>query len=209
MSFKFFITGISTDVGKTIVSAIIAEALHANYWKPVQAGDLTNSDSIKVKELTNSVKVLPEKFLLSTPQSPHAAAKFDGLELPNTLELPSFDGNLIIEGAGGLLVPVNEKGITIADWAKEWNLPVIIVSRHYLGSINHTLLTIEVLRNRNIAIFGIIFVGDENKETESIIAATQVPIIARIPLVETISKEFILAQAELLKNNIESLKSID
>lgn len=209
MSFKFFVTGISTDVGKTIVSAIIAEALHSSYWKPVQAGDLSNSDSIKVKSLTNSVTVSPEKFLLSTPQSPHAAAKLDDIELPNSLELPNFDGDIIIEGAGGLLVPVNEKGITIADWAKEWGFPVIIVSRHYLGSINHTLLTIEVLRNRNIAIFGIVFVGDENKETESIIAATQIPIIARIPLVENISKDFVLAQAKLLKNNIEQLKTID
>lgn len=202
MSFKCFITGISTDVGKTIVSAIISEALQATYWKPVQAGDLAHSDSKKVQSLTNSVTILPEAFLLSTPQSPHAAAKVDGIEIPHSLELPIVKGNLIVEGAGGLLVPLNEKGTTICDWASNWKLPVVIVSRHYLGSINHTLLTIEVLRNRNIAIFGIVFVGDENKETESVIAAMNVPIIARIPLTESITKEFILEQASIIKSKL-------
>lgn len=199
---KLFITGISTDVGKTVVSSILAEALEASYWKPVQAGDLDTSDSKKVAGLTNSVKVLPEAFLLSTPQSPHAAAKVDGVELPNSLDLPAIEGNFIVEGAGGLLVPLNDHGTTIADWTKEWELPVVIVSRHYLGSINHTLLTIEVLKNRNIPIFGIIFVGEENKETERIIAATNIPVITRIPMAESISKEFILEQAEKIKSKL-------
>lgn len=199
MEVRFFITGISTDVGKTIVSSILAEALQASYWKPVQAGDLDSSDSKKVASLTNSVKVLPEAFLLSTPQSPHAAAKIDGVELPESLQLPTVEGNFIVEGAGGLLVPLNEKNTTIADWAQGWNLPVIIVSRHYLGSINHTLLTIEAVRNRNMPIFGIIFVGDENTETERIISATNIPIIARIPIAKNVTKEFILEQAEKIK----------
>lgn len=199
---KLFITGISTDVGKTIVSSILAEALKASYWKPVQAGDLDTSDSKKVAGLTNSVKVLPEAFLLSTPQSPHAAAKVDGVELPKSLDLLSVEGNFIVEGAGGLLVPLNEDGTTIADWAQNWKLPVVIVSRHYLGSINHTLLTIEVLKNRAIPIFGIIFVGEENKETERIIAATNVPVIARIPIAENITKEFIVDQAEKIKSKL-------
>lgn len=203
MGIRLFITGISTDVGKTVVSSILAEALNAHYWKPVQAGDLENSDSIKVKSLTDSVEVMPEAFLLSTPQSPHAAAKVDGVELPMKLDLPFVKGNFIVEGAGGLLVPLNDKGTTICDWVVNWKLPVVIVSRHYLGSINHTLLTIEVLRSRNIDLFGIIFVGDENKETESIIAQFQIPILGRIPIAEKLTKSFISEQAEIIKSKIK------
>ena len=202
MSTQLFITGISTNVGKTIVSAILAEALSAHYWKPVQAGDLENSDSMKVAALTSKVTVLREAFRLTIPQSPHAAAKKDKVELPERIDLPFVKEHLIVEGAGGLLVPLNEKGTTIADWAKHWKLPVVIVSMHYLGSINHTLLTIEALQNRNIAIFGIVFVGNENKETEAIITQINVPILGRIPLTESISKSFIAEQAALIQSKI-------
>lgn len=202
MPTQLFITGISTNVGKTVVSAILAEAFNAHYWKPVQAGDLENSDSKKVAELTNNVTVLEEAFRLTSPQSPHAAAKLDKVELPESIDLPFLDKNLIVEGAGGLLVPLNEKGTTIADWAKNWNLPVVIVSMHYLGSINHTLLTIEALQNRTIAIYGIVFVGDENKETEAVIAQTNVPILGRIPFTETITKSFVAEQAALMQTKI-------
>jgi len=207
MSLKLFVSGISTNVGKTIVSAILAEALKASYWKPVQAGDLDLSDSRKVKSLTKSVMVLEEAYKLSMPMSPHAAAKHDAIELPVSLNYPIVEGNLIIEGAGGLLVPINDAGATIADWVSDWELPVILVSKHYLGSINHTLLTIEALQNRKIPIFGIIFVGDENKDTESIIAATNIPIISRIPMTEHLTKEFILQQASQLSSKIHSLIS--
>lgn len=202
MPTQLFITGISTNVGKTIVSAILAEALSAHYWKPVQSGDLENSDSKKVAALTNNVTVLQEAFRLTSPQSPHAAAKIDKVELPGNIDLPHVDEHLIVEGAGGLLVPLNEKGITIADWVKNWNLPVVIVSMHYLGSINHTLLTIETLQNRNIAIYGIVFVGEENSATESIIAQTNVPILGRVPLIDQISKTFISEQAVLFRNSL-------
>lgn len=202
MAIQLFITGISTNVGKTIVSAILAEAISAHYWKPVQAGDLENSDSMKVAALTSNVTVLQEAFRLTSPQSPHAAAKIDKVELPERIDLPVVENHLIVEGAGGLLVPLNDNGTTIADWAKHWNLPVVIVSMHYLGSINHTLLTIEAMQNRNIAIFGIVFVGEENIETEAIIAQRNVPILGRIPFAETITKSFVAEQAALIQTTI-------
>lgn len=197
----YFITGISTDVGKTVVSAIIAEALKAHYWKPIQAGDLDNSDSIKVKNLTQHVIVLGEAYRLNQAMSPHAAAKLDKVQIPSSIPMPEVAGNLIIEGAGGLLVPFNGQGTVLADLVKTWNVPTIVVSRHYLGSINHTLLTIEVLKNRGINIKGIVFVGDENKETESIIEQiSEVKILGRIPMVAEITKEFILEQSNLFKD---------
>lgn len=194
---KFVITGIGTDVGKTVVSSIISEALKASYWKPIQAGDLDNSDSIKVNRFTDNVTVLSEAFQLSEPMSPHAAAEIDGVEITiEDLNIPEVDGNLIIEGAGGIMVPVNSNGLTFADLIEYWNLPTIVVSRHYLGSINHTLMTIEVLQNRGVKIEGLVFVGNENKATEEIILkSTGVKFLARIPMAEVLNKGFVLEQA--------------
>ncbi len=195
---KLVITGIGTDVGKTVVSSIIAEALKASYWKPIQAGDLDNSDSIKVDRFTDNVTVLPEAFRLSEPMSPHAAAEIDGVEIAkDDLDLPEVEGNLIIEGAGGIMVPVNSNGLTFADIIERWNLPTIVVSRHYLGSINHTLLTLEVLQSRGVTIEGLVFVGAENKATEEIILkSTGVKFLARIPMAKELNKTFVLEQAE-------------
>ncbi|MDC0099132.1 dethiobiotin synthase [Crocinitomicaceae bacterium] len=195
---KLVITGIGTDVGKTVVSSIIAEALKASYWKPIQAGDLDNSDSIKVDRFTDNVTVLPEAFRLSEPMSPHAAAEIDGVEIAkDDLDLPEVGGNLIIEGAGGIMVPVNSNGLTFADIIERWNLPTIVVSRHYLGSINHTLLTLEVLQSRGVTIEGLVFVGAENKATEEIILkSTGVKFLARIPMAKELNKTFVLEQAE-------------
>lgn len=202
MSYKFVITGIGTDVGKTVVSSIISESLKATYWKPIQAGDLNNSDSIKVDRYTENVTVLPEAFLLSQPMSPHAAAERDGVKIKlEDLKAPKVEGNLIIEGAGGILVPVNSDGLTFADLIEYWKIPAIVVSRHYLGSINHTLMTIEVLRKRGVDIAGIVFVGDENKPTEEIILkSTGVKMMARIPNADEVNKAFILQQAEFFLN---------
>ena len=196
---KFIVTGIGTDIGKTVVSSILAEALKATYWKPVQAGDLDNSDSIKIKKwCSESVQVLPEVFRLSQPLSPHSAAEIDNIKITaNDLVLPEVDGNFILEGAGGIMVPLNQEGLLFVDLIPMWNLPVILVSRHYLGSINHTLLTAEILQNRGTKIEGVIFVGDENKSTESIILSkTKLKLIARIPIVEEITSEFIKDQAK-------------
>ena len=199
---QFIITGIGTDIGKTVVSAIIAQSLDAFYWKPIQAGELENSDSIKVQNwTTDSVTILQEKFRLTQPMSPHAAAEIDGVEIAKeAFQLPLVEGNLVVEGAGGLMVPLNQKGLLLIELFEEWNLPVIVVSRHYVGSINHTLLTVEVLKNRKINIEGIVFVGDENEATESfILNYTDLKMIARIPLTNKVNTEFIQNQARILK----------
>jgi len=204
MSHQYFITGIGTDVGKTVVSAIVSEALQASYWKPIQAGDLDNSDSIKIKNLTENVTVLEEGIKLSQPMSPHAAAEIDKVDIRiSDFRLPNVSGNLIVEGAGGMMVPINSNGLLLVDLMKEFRLPVILVSRHYLGSINHTLLSVEVLKNRNIPIEGIIFVGEENKATEDIIlSVTELKALARIPEVTVVDKTFIKEQAELLNRTL-------
>ena len=201
---QYVISGIGTEVGKTVVSAIVSEALKATYWKPVQAGELKNTDSHKVERLTSNVRILPEAFKLNEPMSPHAAAEIDRVEITlDSFILPSVESNLVIEGAGGLLVPINKEGLLYADIFKNWNIPVIIVSRHYLGSINHSLLTAEVLKNRGIKIAGWIFVGEEHKTSESIILkVTEVPMIARIPIVEQITKEFIAEQASKIATQL-------
>jgi dethiobiotin synthetase len=199
---KFIITGIGTDIGKTVVSAIIAQSLDASYWKPVQAGELENSDSIKVQNwTTDSVTILQEKYRLTQPMSPHAAAEIDGVEIAKeAFQLPLVEGNLVVEGAGGLMVPLNQKGLLLIELFEEWNLPVIVVSRHYVGSINHTLLTVEALKNRKINIEGSVFVGDVNKATESfILNYTDLKMITRIPLTHEVNTEFIQNQARILK----------
>jgi dethiobiotin synthetase len=167
---KFFITGIGTDVGKTIASAIVVEALEADYWKPIQAGDIDNSDSHKIQRYISNDKTVihNNSYKLNTPASPHYSAKVDGtkIELAKIIE-PKTSNNLVIEGAGGVLVPLNDADSIVDLIQKDYK--VIVVSRHYLGSINHTLLTIEALKTRNIPVAGIIFSGDENKSTEKII----------------------------------------
>ena len=167
---KIFITGIGTDVGKTIASAIVVEALEADYWKPIQAGDIDNSDSHKIQRYISNDKTVihNNSYKLNTPASPHYAAEVDGtkIELAKIIE-PKTSNNLVIEGAGGVLVPLNDADSIVDLIQKEYK--TIVVSRHYLGSINHTLLTIEALKTRNISVAGIIFSGDENKATEEII----------------------------------------
>ena len=192
------ITGIGTDVGKTVVSAIVAQALEMDYWKPVQAGDLDNSDTKKVRKLTQGIDCLPERYQLTTPASPHHAANLDKLTIsPNDFQLPSSDRPLLIEGAGGVLVPFNNQGSVFADLMQQWKLPVIVVSRHYLGSINHTLMTLEGLKSRKINVAGIVFVGDENSATESIILLNSgVRFIARIPLADEVNQQFVQEQAQ-------------
>ena len=209
MTQTLFIAGIATDVGKTVAAAIIAEALQAYYWKPVQAGDLENSDSHKVSTLTRNVTVLPEAFRLTAPMSPHAAARLDGrtITIP---ELPEVSGNFVVEGAGGLLVPLNNDGLLIIDLIEKWNLPTILVSRHYLGSINHTLLSIEALKQRGLPVAGILFVGAANSETETIIArSTGVSIIGRIPWLQELTPQTISEEATRLKPDLlEAIRNL-
>ena len=197
---KIVISGIGTDVGKTVVSAIVAEYFKASYWKPVQSGDIENSDSVKVKRLTENVTVLEEKYKLTEPLSPHESARIDNVTIDiNNFSIPEVNTNLIIEGAGGLMVPFNYDGDIYLDLFEKWNLPVIVVSRNYLGSINHTLLTVNALKQRNIPILGIIFSGESNQASEKVIlAATKINCLARIPEATELNKDFILEQAKKL-----------
>ena len=204
---KLFITGISTDVGKTIASAIITEALEADYWKPIQAGDLDNSDSHKIKSLLSNGKTVihPNSYALGTPASPHLAAQLDGIIIDlKKITAPETNNHLVIEGAGGIFVPLNENE-TVVDLIRP-DYKVIIVSRHYLGSINHTLLTIEALQNRKTNIAGIIFNGDENKSSESIILnKTRINCIGRIENEPYFDQNVIKEYADLFRDRLLQL----
>ncbi|WBA42400.1 dethiobiotin synthase [Hymenobacter canadensis] len=179
---RLFITGIGTDVGKTLVSAILTEALQADYWKPVQAG-LTATDAATVRGLVqNPVSHFwPERHRLQLPASPHAAAAAEGLTLRAAdFQLPATNNHLLVEGAGGLLVPL-ASGFLIADLAQQFDLDVVVVSRNYLGSINHTLLTLEALQARGLRVRGLVFNGEPTPATETFIAEhTGVPLMPRI-----------------------------
>ena len=205
MKQTYFITGIGTEVGKTVVSAIVTQALEADYWKPVQAGELDTSDTMKVQSLidNDSSKFHPEAYRLNHPMSPHAAAERDGVEIDiSSFEIPKTDNHLVIEGAGGLLVPLNKKD-TILDLIDILKCEVILVSRHYLGSINHTLMSIELLKQRNIPIKGILFNGNENKDTESIITEmTGIKALGRIDELEELNKSVINYVAQGLKGTL-------
>ena len=205
---KLFITGISTDVGKTIASAILTEALEADYWKPIQAGDLNDSDSHKIQRyISNGKSIIHENsYKLNTPASPHLAAELDGItiDLKNIIE-PKTNNNLVVEGAGGVFVPLNETDYVLDLIQPDYK--VIVVSRHYLGSINHTLLTIEALKNRGINIAGIIFNGNENRPTESIILnTTQLNCIGRIEEEPYFDQNVISEYADLFRDNLLELQ---
>lgn len=209
MSNSYFLTGIGTDVGKTVVSAILCELLQATYWKPIQSGDLQNSDSKKIQEwLNNTIEIIPEAHLFSEALSPHVASKIDSVSInPAMLKLPKTTGNLIVEGAGGWLVPINDAGITFADLAEQWNVPIILVSRHYLGSINHTLLSIESIRSRNVKIHGIIYVGEPLPDTCEIIEKISgVKTLFSVPIFDKVDTDTIkLFVKELVSNGILKL----
>ena len=205
---KLFITGISTDVGKTIASAIITESLEADYWKPIQAGDLENSDSHKIKSFLSNKKTVihPNSYALNTPSSPHLAAEIDGILIDlNKITEPVTKNHLVIEGAGGVFVPLNDTDSVIDLIQSDYK--VIVVSRHYLGSINHTLLTIEALQNRGINIAGIVFSGDENKATENIILSKSgIKCIGRIEEEPYFDQNVIKEYADLFRKNLLELE---
>ena len=200
---KYFITGIGTEVGKTIASAIITQALKADYWKPIQAGELDTSDTMKVQSLVSNEKSKfhTERYRLNEPMSPHASAKKDNITIDiNQIDTPKTNNHLIIEGAGGLLVPLNNKD-TILNLIKKTKCEVILISKHYLGSINHSLMSIEILKKNNIPIKGILFNGEENKETEDIIVKmTGINVLGRIEIIKNLNRKKIDDIAEKIKH---------
>lgn len=202
----YFITGISTDVGKTIAAAIITEALQADYWKPVQAGELDHSDTHKVRNLvSNEISQYHDNvYALNTPMSPHAAAQIDGVTIQlKDIKRPKTNNTLVIEGAGGLLVPLNETD-TIIDLIQPTD-KVIVVSRHYLGSINHTLMTIEILKSRGLTSIGIIFSGNEHPTTEAIISSMSgVAILGRIEEEPYFDQNVVKEYAEKFQEKLRS-----
>lgn len=204
---KLFITGIGTDVGKTIAAAIVVQALEADYWKPIQAGDLENPDTLKVKARIENKKsqFFPNSYALNTPASPHLAAELDGITIDvNKILEPKTKNHLVIEGAGGVFVPLNATECVIDIIQPDYK--VIVVSRHYLGSINHTLLTVEALQNRKLAVAGIIFSGDENKASEEIILSkTGLTMIGRIDNEPYFDKNVIAYYADIFRSNLLNL----
>lgn len=173
MNGGFVITGTDTGVGKTVFSAALVGAIDGAYWKPVQAGLDDGSDSDLIARLSGlpEERILPEAYRLNTPCSPHRAAEIDGVTIdPERLAVPIVNRPLVVEGAGGALVPLT-RGLLYADMFARWGLPVVIVARTALGTINHSLLTIEALRMRQILIHGIAFVGEANEDSEATICS--------------------------------------
>jgi dethiobiotin synthetase len=190
-----FVTGIGTGIGKTIVSAVLVEKLKADYWKPIQSGDLDKSDSLSVKNLiSNTVtKIHAESYRLTHPFSPHKSAAIDGVTIdPNNIHLPKASNTLIMEGAGGLMVPLNDDFLII-DLIKKLNAEVLLVSQNYLGSINHTLLSVYALKNYGIAVRGIIFNGiKEIYSEEFILKNSELKLLGHIPEYKVIDKKAII-----------------
>jgi dethiobiotin synthetase len=189
-----FITGIGTGIGKTLVSAVMVEKLKADYWKPIQSGDLDNSDTMMVKSLiSNTISTFhPEAYRLTQPYSPHKSAELDGIVIdPAKIIAPKTENQLIIEGAGGLMVPLNDHFFMI-DLIKQLNAEVILVSQNYLGSINHTLLSIDALTSRSIPIKGIIFNGGVDPHSQDLILSyTKIKLMGNLDTLPVVDKEAI------------------
>jgi dethiobiotin synthetase len=190
MSVRIIVTGTDTGIGKTVFAAGLAGALDGVYWKPIQAGVEEETDREAVLRLSglSPERVLPEAYRLRTPASPHLAAERDGIVIhPDALLLPETDRPLVVEGAGGLLVPLTRE-LTYIDVMARWKASVVLCARTTLGTINHSLLSVEALRTRNIAIAGIVFIGDENQESERIVADLgQVRHLGRLPHLEPLT----------------------
>lgn len=171
MNKQLFITGIGTGIGKTITSAVFTELFKADYWKPIQSGDLDSSDAMSVQNLTSfDVTIFPERYRFKLAASPHESANAEGISMKlSDFNLPKSNRSLMVEGAGGLFVPISDEYFII-DLIKQLKLPVALVSRDYLGCINHTLLSLEALKNRNIRIDYFVFNGAFNPQTKSLIS---------------------------------------
>ncbi len=184
----FIVTGTDTDVGKTVFAAGLSQALRATYWKPAQAGLEGETDSEVVARLAPDAQVLPEAYRLATPCSPHEAARVDGVRIEETaLSLPQSDRPLVVEGAGGVLVPYRED-LLAADLFAQWNLPAILVARTQLGTISHSLLSVEALRARGIEVAGVAFIGEEEPVAEGAITRiAKVSHLGRLPRLDPLN----------------------
>lgn len=184
MTRRFVVSGTDTDVGKTVFSAGLAGALGAHYWKPIQSGVAPEGDKETVMRLSGlpADHILPERYRLNAPLSPHRSAELDGIVIdPSVLVPPDVAGPLVIEGAGGLMVPITRAFLQI-DLYQKWQLPVILVTRTTLGTINHTLLSLAAMRSRGLPIHGIAFVGEDNSDNIRTIAEMgDVRVLGRLP----------------------------
>ena len=190
-NFKFIICGTDTDVGKTLISSFFVRGLKSFYWKPIQSGIETETDSqiiLRLSEIKKE-KILKEAYIFKRPVSPHWAAEIDEKKIDiNLLKLPPTDGSLIVETAGGVMVPITRNFLQI-DQIKKWDLPVIIVCRSSLGTLNHTLLTIEALKKRNIKILGLIVNGKKHFDNPKTLQEfSKLPIIAEFPRISNVDK---------------------
>ena len=194
---QYIIAGIGTEIGKTVCSAIVTKALQAAYWKPVQAGNLTDGDAYWVQQWVPGTSVFPSTYALTNPLSPHTAAELDGITIDlDTFSLPATTENLVVELAGGIMVPLNETQTNV-DLIVQLRLPVILVSKNYLGSINHTLMTYELLKSRNISMAGIIFNGPTHQSGEAfILNHTGLPVLLRVHEEKEINPSIIAHYAE-------------
>ena len=209
MSTRIVVTGTDTGIGKTVFSAALAGALDGFYWKPIQAGLDEETDSQTVMKLSGlpAQRILPEAYRLRTPASPHLAAELDGVTIEHgSLEVPEKDRPLVVEGAGGLLVPLT-RSITYIDLMARWRVPVVLCARTTLGTINHSLLSIEALRARGVAMLGIAFIGEENVESERIITEMgKVRRLGRLPHLAPLTCDT-LREAFAGAFNIDGLKA--
>jgi dethiobiotin synthetase len=203
MSNKCIITGTDTDIGKTVVAAMLTLALDGAYWKPIQSGVEGGVDTKAVQKMTGlpAERFLEEEYIFTEPLSPHRSAELDGAQIDvDTLTPPDYDGPLIIEGAGGLMVPLTRKNLLVnvfKNWQKRERIPVILVARTGLGTINHTLLSLEALWSRKIPVHGIIFVGDENEDNMRTIAEfSDVKILGRLPFLDSLNADSLNAAFE-------------
>ena len=208
--FQFVICGTDTDIGKTVISSFFVRGLNSFYWKPIQSGIETQTDSQTIERLTrtNKEKIINEAYVFTKPLSPHWAAEIDQKTIDfKLLELPKIDGPLILETAGGLMVPITRNFLQI-DQIKKWNLPVILVCKSSLGTLNHTLLSIEALKKRNINIFGLVINGEKHLDNpKTIVEFSDLPIIAEFPYIQKIdSNNLDILWKELnIKNKLVSI----
>jgi dethiobiotin synthetase len=192
LSLRLVVTGTDTGIGKTVFSAALTDALGASYWKPIQSGLDEETDSETVRRLGQipSDRILPESWRLRTPVSPHLAAEIDGVAIvPETLSPPDVACPLVVEGAGGLLVPLTRRDV-FADVFARWQIPVVLCARTELGTINHTLLSLEAMRQRQIPILGIAFIGDAHPDTEQTITELGCVIsLGRLPRLDPLTPQ--------------------